>query len=351
MPLNGIDISNWQNGIDLSAVPCDFIVAKATQGTSYVSPDCARQVEQARSLGKLSGTYHYISGGNANGEAEFYVGNISNWVKNGVICLDWEQKSNSAWGDESYLRDVAKRVIELTGVPPLIYVQQSRMAAVKPIADELGCGLWIAQYADMNATGYQDSPWNEGAYGCAMRQYSSTGRLSGYGGNLDLNKFYGDAAAWMKYACPEESAEIPTPQPPVENTTAPSGRTIDLIAHIEQNQLNGDARREYCGTRYEEVQELIEHIASASTSTLVSETWAGNYGNDPMRKDVLNIADRYDEVMASINGSGSKIHVVQSGETLSGIAEKYGTTWQKLAEANNIANPNLIYAGQRIAVG
>ena len=39
---------------------------------------------------------------------------------------------------------------------------------------------WVAQYADMNATGYQDAPWNEGAYDCAIRQYSSCGRLDGW---------------------------------------------------------------------------------------------------------------------------------------------------------------------------
>ena len=33
MAMNGIDISNWQKGIDLAAVPCDFVIAKATQGT------------------------------------------------------------------------------------------------------------------------------------------------------------------------------------------------------------------------------------------------------------------------------------------------------------------------------
>ena len=48
MSLKGIDISNWQNGIDLSAVPADFVICKATQGTWYVSPDCDRQYQQAK---------------------------------------------------------------------------------------------------------------------------------------------------------------------------------------------------------------------------------------------------------------------------------------------------------------
>lgn len=42
---------------------------------------------------------------------------------------------------------------------------------------------------------------------------------------------------------------------------------------------------------------------------------------------------------------------VEPGNTLSGIAAQYGTTYQNLAAENDIANPNLIYAGQRIAVG
>ena len=44
------------------------------------------------------------------------------------------------------------------------------------------------------------------------------------------------------------------------------------------------------------------------------------------------------------------IYIVKKGNTLSGIANKYGTTWQVLAEYNNIENPNLIYPGQEIRI-
>ena len=44
----------------------------------------------------------------------------------------------------------------------------------------------------------------------------------------------------------------------------------------------------------------------------------------------------------------NKYYVVKAGDTLSGIAEKYNTTYQVLASINGISNPNLIYAGQRI---
>lgn len=43
-------------------------------------------------------------------------------------------------------------------------------------------------------------------------------------------------------------------------------------------------------------------------------------------------------------------YTVVAGDTLSGIAIKYNTTYQKLAEYNNIANPNLIRVGQKIKI-
>lgn len=44
------------------------------------------------------------------------------------------------------------------------------------------------------------------------------------------------------------------------------------------------------------------------------------------------------------------VYVVKRGDTLSGIAKKYGTTYQKLAAYNNIANPNVIRVGQKIKI-
>lgn len=48
--------------------------------------------------------------------------------------------------------------------------------------------------------------------------------------------------------------------------------------------------------------------------------------------------------------SGDVVYTVKSGDTLSTIASKYGTTYQKLAEYNGIANPSLIRVGQQIKI-
>ena len=44
------------------------------------------------------------------------------------------------------------------------------------------------------------------------------------------------------------------------------------------------------------------------------------------------------------------VYTVQTGDTLSGIAAKYGTTYKALAEYNGISNPNVIYTGQKIRI-
>lgn len=44
------------------------------------------------------------------------------------------------------------------------------------------------------------------------------------------------------------------------------------------------------------------------------------------------------------------VYTVKSGDTLYDIASKYDTTYQKLAEHNNISNPSIIYVGQKIRI-
>ena len=52
MSLNGIDIASYQSGIDLTKVPCDFVIIKATEGTGYTNPDYERAYAQAKQAGK-----------------------------------------------------------------------------------------------------------------------------------------------------------------------------------------------------------------------------------------------------------------------------------------------------------
>ena len=211
MSLNGTDISHWQSGIDFGSIPgLDFSICKATQGTSYDSSyitEFHRQVTQLRSLGKLAGSYHYVIGqGSARAEADYYLSVIDPYVLDILIAVDWEKKSNSRWGDLAYLEELCQRIEDVTTVKPLVYASQS----VFPwdMCQEHSWGEWVAQYATTTVvSGFQETPWNEGAYSCAIRQYSGNGRLTGYSGSIDLDKAYMTREAWGRYANPKGASK------------------------------------------------------------------------------------------------------------------------------------------------
>lgn len=314
MTMNGIDVSNWQAGINLAAVPADFVIMKATQGTNYISPDCDRQYQQAKKAGRLLGVYHYVAGGNAIAEADYFVNNIKGYIGEAILVLDWEIEQNHAWGNYEYLKQVARRVKERTGVIPIIYSMAGIYNGISAVAKELNAGLWIAQYADNNPTGYQAHPWNEGAYGCAIRQYTSAGRLAGYNGNLDLNIAYMDRNAWMKYAAKNGNKPAAAPSKPA----APAKKSEDTIA---------------------------------------AEVIAGKWGNgqdriNRLKKAGYNPATIQAKVNAKLgaNKPATRTYTVRAGDNLSAIAARYGTTYQALAAKNGISNPNLIYPGQVLKI-
>lgn len=357
MSLNGIDISNWQAGLKPAAVPGDFIIVKATEGVGYISPAYRSQAEGTLNSGKLLGVYHYVNGSGAASEAAFFVNQIQPYVGKAVIALDWEKQGNSQFGNVEYLKQVAQEVIRLTGVRPLIYCSASLLGAVAPVAQSLNCGLWIAQYADNNTTGYQAHPWNEGAYACAIRQYSSSGRIPGYGANLDLDIAYMDRGAWMRYAASNGKTQFaPTPQP------APARPNLEQMATetIQGKYGNGNERKSRLGRWYEQVMAIVNRRLAQperkSIAQVASEVIAGKWGNDPQRSQKLRAAG-YDPAavqrevnnrMGASPASAARVYVVRSGDTLSGIASRLGTNWQHLAQINGLRNPNLIYPGQKL---
>lgn len=55
-------------------------------------------------------------------------------------------------------------------------------------------------------------------------------------------------------------------------------------------------------------------------------------------------------VHAAPGSTDPVVHVVRWGETLHLIALRYGTTISAIASANNLRNPNFVYAGQRLII-
>lgn len=99
-------------------------------------------------------------------------------------------------------------------------------------------------------------------------------------------------------------------------------------------------------------QSKIVAQTTESIVDLANEVIAGKYGTGEARKQALG--SLYNEVQAKVNeivnDKKEVKYTVKAGDTLSAIANKYGTTYQAIASKNGIANPNIIKVGQVLKI-
>lgn len=305
--MNGIDISAWQGdeNIDLNKVPFDFCIVKATEGTSYKNRYFAAHCDAVLKKKKLLGAYHYANGGDVQKEADYFLTYVKKYIGKAIIVLDWEAKNNPQFGknDLEWCLEWCSYVYRKTGIKPLIYIQKSAMNAVK----KAGYGLWVAQYPDYVETGYQKHPWNEGAYNCLLRQYTSVGKLPGYNGSLDLNKAYISAASWRKLATKAVKIAAIKPVKKSVNTIA-----REVLAGKWGNGTDRKSRLTKAGYDYNKVQAAVNKLVKISQITqdkiinaVAHEVIAGRWGNGQERiyrlkaagYDPAKIQERVNELM------------------------------------------------------
>lgn len=225
--MRGIDISSHQAGIDVWSIDADFVIVKVSEGASYINPFWQDWANIVLERGLKLGLYHYANGGDVYSEANRFVSMVSDYIGKAILCLDWEEENNVSWGSHNqWTNPWLRHVQEITGITPFLYVQESAAGV-----NDTGFPRWIAQYGSQSLTGYQENPWNEGAYECEIRQYSSKGRLDGYGGNLDLNKAYITPEQWDDYAGGFNMATAQEILDKLNDTSDPTGRGMELNDH------------------------------------------------------------------------------------------------------------------------
>ena len=334
MSLKGIDISNHQRGLDLAQIDCDFVIMKATEGKSYVDPSCDTFFQKALSLGKKLGIYHFAnnSDNTAKQEADWFIQNTQGYIGKAIPILDWEDNitDNVPWALEWL-----QKIEEAYGCKPMIYMSESVVNRHdwSSVANA-NYGIWVAKYRDnlpdynydMSKAGNMPSIkyWST----IALWQWTSTGRLNGWNGNLDLDVFYGDATAWDKYlgsdsgvvtpSNPKPSTPVEQPSKSYQTYTVQSGDTLSAIASK-------------FGTSYQKI---------ASDNGIPNP-------NIIHPGQVLKI---YGGSNQSHSAPSYQTYTVKSGDTLSGIGSKFGVSYQKIAADNNISNPNLIHPGQVLKI-
>lgn len=314
-----IDVSSWQNGINVTTTGAQIVVAKATEGVGYVNPDCDRVVQDALAAGQGAGVYHFAHTENsAVSEANYFIDNTRGYIGKGIVpILDWEP---SAPWDTGWALTWLRTVEAAWGTKPIIYTYQyvENSYDWSNVVSE-NYGLWIASYT------LSDTPiygFNPPAVQPTLRnwpfavawQYTANGHVNGWAGGVDLSVVYGDLNTWYAYAGSRPVSPKPTPQPAPQPSTP--GNT--------------------CGTDCVIIQ----------SGQYVSMFWP-DWWNVTVPSGNPSIVYPGDRVCH--NGGGvtttSRTYVVQAGDTLSGIAGYLGVNLYNITGYSS-GDINLIYPGE-----
>lgn len=353
----GIDVSAHQGNINWDAVKAsgiDFAIIRISYGQNSVDSKAIRNIEECIRVGMPFGVYTYsyaLNINNAINEANLVIKTLAPYkdkVKFPVI-IDMEDadgyKRKHGMPSNDVLVSICEKeclMFEEAGYYAAIYASKSWFDTKLNSSRLNRFDKWIAW-------------WNKGAsfdkniYG--LWQYTSSGSVNGISGNVDMNEAYKDYPSIINNNSNSSS-----------NT--PAKKSIEQLAQevLAGDWGNGEDRKNRLvaeGYNYDVVQARVNELSGIfskkSNEEIANEVLAGKWDNGSERKKKLQAAGYdYDAIQTIVNQksgvNSSKTYIVKSGDTLSGIASKFGTTYQEIAKKNGITNPNKIYPGQVLKI-
>lgn len=177
--------------------------------------------------------------------------------------------------------------------------------------------LWIAYYGDYNNLRNIETSWER----WIGVQYTDRGYVPGIRGNVDRDLYTENIFL-------SDTSEIPNTENPNE------GINTETVFYTVQR---GDTLSEIASRYGTSVQELVD-INNIANPNLI-------YPGETIR-----VATNSSIHGSETRGTGDIIYTVQRGNTLSQIASAYGVTVSHIVEINNIQNPNLIYPGEKLRI-
>lgn len=306
MAVYGLDLSVHNGSLDFNAIKAaglDFVILRAGYGSSITQKDKNFEAyyEAAKAAGLKVGAYWYsyaLTAAEGTQEAKVCLEAIRGKKFEYPIYIDMEDadsyKRKHGMPSNATLCAICEnfcKYVESKGYYVGVYASESWFnSQLKNMSKAYD--RWVANWGSNNGTLQTDK---SGSY--HLHQYTSEYYLNKK--RFDKNVAYVDYPSIIKatglngYA--KDLVSTPTPSIP-----KPSGSTLDLVVAVRLDKYgSGAKRKEALGSRYEEVQNMINHIEFAAADTLANEVIAKKYGDDDIRKIALDT--RYDEVQAIVN--------------------------------------------------
>jgi len=201
-PVHGIDISRYQSGVNWSQAASSgvaFAFIKATEGGDVADPMFAQHWWGAGNAGIPRGAYHFYYHCRTGAEqAAWFLQHVppQRGTLPPVLDIEWTQSRNCPRRpDPETVRAEAATFLQIVGQAwgkrPIIYTtvdfwQDNEMWRLGAYP------FWLRSVAGHPVETYNGHPWT-------FWQWTGTGRVSGIGGDVDLNAFAGSEADWQAW--------------------------------------------------------------------------------------------------------------------------------------------------------
>lgn len=299
------------------------------------------QVASAIAQGKRAHTYiWYDTYGNmdiAKQTMDYFLPKIQT-PKGSIVALDFEHGASSDRNANTETILYGMRRIKQAGYTPMYYSYKPftlQYVDYQRIIKEFPNSLWIAGYPSYNVTPEPLYNYFPSMDGVAIWQFTSTYIAGGLDGNVDLTGITDNGYTGSD----KPETDTPAINAGEETSEKPKSeiKTGDTVkVNFSANQwATGETIPQWVkGESYKVQQVDGNKILLANILSWIDKS------NVELLPDSTTVAEQ----------SSTTTHIVQYGETLSSIATQYGTTYQALASLNGLSNPNMIYAGQVLKV-
>ncbi len=300
------------------------------------------QVASAIAQGKRAHTYiWYQVGGSqevAKAALDRYLPKIQT-PKNSIVALDYE--SGASWDKQANTDAIlyGMRRIKAAGYTPMYYSYKPYTLAnvdYKQIIKEFPNSLWIAVYPDYNVTPRPNYSFFPTMEDVGVYQFTSTYIAGGLDGNVDLTGITDNGYGEQK------GQEV---KPNTVTTAIDSGKEANEVKGNDV-EVGMTVKVNFSATNYA-TGETIPQWVKGKPHKIIQKN-----GNTVLLDGIMSWLSVHNvetiDASTSKPATTSKSYIVKQGDTLSVLASNWGTTWQELARQNSLSNPNMIYTGQVI---
>ena len=336
---HGVDWAKYQGANGVFGYPHDKFAIAQVGGyyNGYFADQWTypTQVQYAIAQGKRAHTYIYARFSNkyeADQMLDHYLPKVQT-PKKSIVALDVEDGTPNT---EAVLYALDR--VEKSGYTAVLYgyknfllnhVDLARIAKQYP--------LWLGEYPDYNVTPKPNYNYFPSFDNIGIFQFTSTYIAGGLDGNIDLTGL-------TDVGYKNGNAEKPVTKPDAvqQGIIADNTPKKDIKAGYTV-KVNFSAKTWATG-------ETIPRWVKGNSYEVIQTS-----GNKVLLGGIMSWIDRANvEILSTANQNNtqatSNTYTVRYGDSLSAIAARFGTTVSALQSANNIRNANLIFPGQVLKV-